>query len=161
MVAQDAHADVREYIQGARAELAANAGFLGALEAYRLRFSEASGIRVSLQVQPEVTARSFDPMVEAQLLRIIQEALTNVRKHAGARSVDIRLGARDGWAEAVVQDDGAGFDPALLETAAGRRFGLRFMKDRADEVGGGVRVSSAPGDGTQVIISVPLRKSLP
>jgi signal transduction histidine kinase len=159
-VAQDAHADVREYIVGARTGLSANDGFLAALETYRLRFGEASGIRVNLDVQPGLTAQSLDPMVEAQLLRIIQEALTNVRKHARAHSVEIHLGAREGWAEAVVQDDGAGFDPALLEAAAGQRFGLRLMKERADEVGGGVRISSAPGSGTRVTISVPLRREL-
>jgi signal transduction histidine kinase len=159
-VAQDAHADVREYIVGARTGLSANDGFLAALETYRLRFGEASGIRVDLDVQPGLTAQSLDPMVEAQLLRIIQEALTNVRKHARAHSVEIHLGAREGWAEAVVQDDGAGFDPALLESAAGQRFGLRLMKERADEVGGGVRISSAPGSGTRVTISVPLRREL-
>jgi hypothetical protein len=54
--------------------------------------------------------RTLDPRVETQLLRMIQEALINVRKHSRASAVAMRLGARDGRAKAIVQDDGAGFD---------------------------------------------------
>jgi PAS domain S-box-containing protein len=157
-VAQDAHADVREYILGAPTGLSAEAGFLPALTQYLRRFGENYGIAVELSAPPEFGAGAFEPMVEAQLLRIVQEALTNVRKHAGARSVRIGLSVYDSRAEAIVQDDGAGFDLEVLETAEGQKFGLRFMRERAAEVGGSVRVQSAPGAGTRVIICVPLRK---
>jgi signal transduction histidine kinase len=157
-VAQDAHADVRDYILSVRAAGPENPGFLATLEAYLQRFTQHYGIVTKLNVEPALADRPVEPMVEAQLLRIIQEALSNVRKHAGACGVHVRLGASDGWAETIVQDDGAGFDPALLDTAAGREFGLSFMRERAEEVGGNVRVHSSPGKGTQVVIRVPLRK---
>jgi PAS domain S-box-containing protein len=157
-VAQDAHADVREYILGSRVGLMADAGFFPALKQYVRQFGEIYGITAELSLPPELADGAFEPMVEAQLLRIIQEALTNVRKHTQARGVRVSLSVCDTRAEAIVQDDGAGFDPALLETAEGQKFGLRFMRERAEEVGGSVQVHSAPGEGTQVVISVPLRK---
>jgi signal transduction histidine kinase len=157
-VAQDAHADVREYILGARTDISADVGFLPALTQYLRRFSENYGIAVELSAPPELSDGAFEPMVEVQLLRIIQEALTNVRKHARARRVRIGLSVYDSRAEAIVQDDGAGFDSALLETAEGQKFGLRFMRERAEEVGGSVQIRSAPDEGTQVVICVPLRK---
>jgi signal transduction histidine kinase len=160
-VAQDAHGDVCEYILGARAGMSTSSGFFPALEDYLQRLRENYGLATKLNVSPELADGAFPPMVEAQLLRIIQEALTNVRKHARATGVDIRISVRDGLAAAIVQDDGAGFDPALLETASGQKFGLRFMRERAEEVGGTVQVHSAPGAGTRVVISVPLRKELP
>jgi signal transduction histidine kinase len=160
-VAQDAHGDVREYILGARAGMSTSSGFFPALGDYLRRLGENYGLATNLNVAPELADGPFPPMVEAQLLRILQEALTNVRKHARATGVDIRISVRDGLATAIVQDDGAGFDPALLETAAGQKFGLRFMRERAEEVGGTVQVHSAPGAGTRVVISVPLRKELP
>jgi PAS domain S-box-containing protein len=160
-VAQDAHADVREYILGAGTGVLADADFLSALTQYLRRFGENYGIAAELNAPPELSAGAFEPMVEAQLLRIIQEALTNVRKHARARSVRIGLSVYDSRVEAIVQDDGAGFDPEVLETAEGQKFGLRFMRERAAEVGGSVEVHSAPGEGTQVVICVPLRKESP
>jgi signal transduction histidine kinase len=71
--------------------------------------------------------------------------------------VHVSLSCSDDRAEAIVQDDGAGFDPEVLETAEGQRFGLRFMQERAAGVGGSVEVRSASGEGTRIAICVPLR----
>jgi signal transduction histidine kinase len=155
-VAQDAHADVREYILGSRAGDAAELELLPSLEEYLRRFRTTYGIAVNLEVAPELAALAIEPMAGAQLLRILQESLTNVRKHAQARSVRIGLAACDGRAEVVVEDDGRGFDPGQLEFAEANTFGLRFMRERASEVGGTVEVRPVPGQGTRVVISVPL-----
>jgi signal transduction histidine kinase len=157
-VAQDAHADVREYILGARSGLPAGSPFVPALEEFLRRFSETYGITAKLSLEPEFTGERFEPMVQAQLFRIIQEALTNVRKHARASRVSVRLGITDGCGEATVRDDGVGFDPEVLKTAEGQRFGLHFMRERAEEVGGTVDIRSAPGEGARLIIRVPARK---
>ena len=157
-VAQDAHWDVREYIDGALAGKSAECGFFPAIEAYLLRFRESFGLEVKLDVSSDLTEASFQPMVRAQLLRIVQEGLTNVRKHAHAKNVEVRIAPRDGCVEALIEDDGAGFDPSLLPKTPGRRFGLRFMRERAEDVGGTLEVHSAPGAGSRVIISVPLQK---
>ena len=156
-VAQDAHADVREYILGARAGGSAGAEFLPSLEDYLRRFRANYGIAATLEASPELAGRVLEPMVGAQLLRILQETLTNVRKHARARAVRIGLSVLDGRVEAVVQDDGDGFDPGRLETAEASTFGLGFMRERAHEVGGTVEVRAAPGEGTRVVITVPLQ----
>jgi signal transduction histidine kinase len=156
-VAQDAHADVREYILGVRAAGCAETAFLPALEDYLRRFQAASGIGTTLAASPGFAGRTLDPMVGTQLLRILQETLTNVRKHARARAVQIGLSVSDGQAQAAVQDDGDGFDPGGLEAAEASTFGLRFMRERASEVGGSVEVRSAPGEGTRVVITVPVR----
>lgn len=156
--AQEAHVDVREYIVRARADFPPDGGFLSAMERYLQRFQGSSGISTRLVVTPDLAGHPFEPMVAAQLLPIIQEALTNVRKHAGAREVEITLTRVGGRAEAIVRDDGTGFDPAMLETDAGQRYGLRFMRERAEEVGGTVQVRSAPGHGTEIVILVPVRK---
>jgi PAS domain S-box-containing protein len=156
--AQEAHVDVREFIVGARAGVEPNGPFLSTLECCLQRFRDSSGIRARLVAPPELAGHPFEPMVAAQLLPIIQEALTNVRKHAGAREVEIRLTRVGGRAEAIVRDDGTGFDPAMLDTDAGQRFGLHFMRERAEGVGGTVQVRSAPGQGTEIVIQVPVRK---
>ncbi len=160
-VAQEAHADVREYISGARAGKSADHGFFPALQDYLQRFRQSCALAVKLNVSSELNDAAFRPMVGAQLLRIIQEALTNVRKHSGATEVDIRITTRDeDYAEAIIEDDGTGFDPSLLELAGTQNFGLRFMRERAEEIGGTIRVQSANGAGSRVVISVPLRKEL-
>ncbi len=136
---------------------AGETAFLPSLEDYLRRFQATYGICTSLEAPPDLAGRALEPMVGTQLLRIIQETLTNVRKHARARSVRIGLSVADGKAEAVVQDDGDGFDPARLEAAEASTFGLRFMRERAEEVGGSVEVRSVPGEGTRVLITMPLQ----
>ncbi len=84
-------------------------------------------------------------MVEAQLLRIIQEALSNARKQAQGTGVDICIRATGGHAGAVIQNDGAGLNPALVENDGGQKYALRPMGERAKEVGGAVQVHSTPG----------------
>ncbi len=159
-VAQDAHCDVREYINGARAGKSAERGFLPALEEYLRRFRESCGLAVKLDVSSELSKVAFQPMVRAHLLRIIQEGLTNVRKHARANGVDIRMAVRNGYVEAVIEDDGSGFDPSLRQASPDQKFGLHFMRERVEEVGGTIQVHSAPGAGSRVVISVPLQKEL-
>lgn len=157
-VVQDAHTDVREYILGAGADAQPGAGFFAGLAQYLQRYSQTYGVATELVVPPELSDQSFEPGAEAQLLRIIQEALTNVRKHAQAHAAQVIFRACDGRAEATVQDDGAGFDPALLDGESGPHYGLRFMRERAQEVGGTVDIDTAPGRGTRVIISMPIRR---
>jgi signal transduction histidine kinase len=85
------------------------------------------------------------------LLRSAQEALANVRKHAGATQVLITLGISNGGVWIEIRDDGSGFTPA---SAAGG-FGLAAMRGRVEESGGSVQVESAPGRGTRVQVLIP------
>jgi PAS domain S-box-containing protein len=96
--------------------------------------------------------------VETAIFRIVQEALTNVQKHARARRVGIILRIRGNNLVVIVEDDGQGFDPApAVEAAAASRLGMRGMRERAALVGGELEVESAPGRGTTVYVRIPLR----
>jgi len=88
---------------------------------------------------------------EVVLLRVCQEVLANVRKHAAAHQVAIRLSYADDAVRLTVADDGAGFDPELITSG----YGLRGMRGRVAQVGGTIQVTSAPGTGTQVCAEVP------
>jgi two-component system nitrate/nitrite sensor histidine kinase NarX len=92
-----------------------------------------------------------------QLLRILQEALTNVRKHANASCVRISFALEDGWARVTVHDDGRGFDPDVSSAGMEEHVGLRVMRERAEEAGGSLNLRSASGQGTDLVVLVPVK----
>jgi two-component system nitrate/nitrite sensor histidine kinase NarX len=94
--------------------------------------------------------------VELQLLRILQEALANVRKHSGASKVHVSVQQENGFLLASVADDGTGFDPANRPREAFPRFGLAIMRERAESIGGSLDLETSPGRGTRVKIQVPI-----
>jgi len=150
-VADDAYADVREAILGLRTK-ATRADLVPTLEEYLSRFSLQTGIKAELDVSRSATFR-FSPTVEIQLIRVIQEALSNVRKHAGAERARVRLRREGGRALVSVEDDGRGFDPTAAPASG--HFGLATMRERTQIVGGELSVESAPGQGTRVVVSLP------
>ena len=95
--------------------------------------------------------------VRVELLRVLQEALTNARRHSGASNVEVRLRMEDEVLVAGVIDDGRGFDHA--STRAG--VGLSAMRERVEGLGGKIEVKSSPGEGTRVAVRVPLRGDTP
>jgi PAS domain S-box-containing protein len=154
--AQDAHCDVREYISGAKLTSDPDFDLLLALEQYLRRFAANNGISAELTVPPGLRSDAFDPVVRVQLLRIIQEALTNARKHASAEHVTVRFEPAGSRAKVMIRDDGIGFEPEP-DNGDGGHFGLGFMRERAREMGGAFTIVSGPGRGTQVIVEAPLR----
>lgn len=110
-----------------------------------------AGLDVAFDRSPDVGRRLSAPR-QYQLFRIAQEALSNVRRHAGARRVTVRVAEADGQLELSVADDGAGFHPEAVT----RGFGLKTMDERASSVGGTLRVESTPGVGTTVWVRVPV-----
>lgn len=120
----------------------------GALRGVIDTFSHETGMAAQLSV--EGVAVHLPSTAEVVLLRTVQEALTNVRRHSGATSVVVRLSYVDGRGAVQVTDDGSGFDPT-----AATGFGLRGMRSRVEEAGGAVSVHSAPGLGTTVTVSLP------
>lgn len=154
-VAQDAHADIREYILSLQTHLSRDHRFIPALRDYLQRYTQNSGVHSELIVPSDLEQVEFNPGVEVQLLRIIQEALTNVRKHAEARQAKILFDVTEAQVQVEIVDDGKGFDSAqLLED--GRHFGQRIMRERAEEIGGTVDVQSTLNQGTRVLVKVPL-----
>ena len=105
---------------------------------------------------------ALHPQVEVTLLRVTQEALANVGKHAGARQVNVTLTYFDDIVVLDVQDDGRGFDPRLPTVATENGgFGLRGMRERIHELGGTVQVESEPGEGTTLVVEIPVAPSVP
>jgi signal transduction histidine kinase len=103
------------------------------------------------------------PLVQNTVYRVLQEALTNVARHAGARRVSVRLVRDETMVELRVRDDGVGFEPgAVLAGAAtvGRRgLGLQGMRERAALIGGAVQLESERGKGTMITARFPVRRS--
>jgi signal transduction histidine kinase len=120
-----------------------------ALRRIAARAGDELGVRASFETSG--SPRQLAANTEVVLLRTGQEAIANIRKHAAARTVAIRLTYAESAVVLEVTDDGAGFDPAL--EAGG--YGLRGMRTRADEAGGRVQVTSQPGQGTCVLVEVP------
>jgi signal transduction histidine kinase len=147
-----AHADVRENIVSLRTTLAGELGLLPALQQYVDEFGVQAGIEARLTGDVAAAPR-LSPLAEVQLVRVIQEALTNVRKHAQAGEVEVRVTACDHALQVQVIDDGHGFE----QSDSGRgHFGLQTMRERIVNVGGSLNVESHLGTGTRVEISVPL-----
>ena len=155
-IIQDAHADVREHILNLSATAFAAQPFFSALQNYLDGFSQNYGIAMRLIVGEGLDDGTFEPETQLQLFRIIQEALSNARKHAAARSVQVQFELAANHACLTIQDDGRGFDPALLNDEGIQRFGLRFMRERAEQMGGGLSVESMPGAGTRVVVEMPV-----
>jgi signal transduction histidine kinase/ligand-binding sensor domain-containing protein len=94
--------------------------------------------------------------LEIAAFRIVQEAMTNIVRHAGAQRVAVRLRAADGWLRIEVEDDGSGFDPeAAAAAAAGEHFGITGMRERAEALGGRITLRSAKGRGTALRAELP------
>lgn len=156
--AGEAYADVREVILGLRSPVGGERDLADDLAEYLERYRLQTGVATVLEVEPDAKAARAAPGAEAQLLRIIQEALANVRKHAEALRVVVRLSLATGPAgprlRATVADEGRGFDPARLPRGA--HYGLATMRERAELVGGCVAIDSAPGRGTTITVELPL-----
>jgi len=154
-VAREADVDIRESILGLRVTLSGQ-GFFPVLAQYLAQYQKNYGIQTRLEKPETIPDGIFESLIEVQLLRILQEALTNVRKHAGARSVQIAFGLENECIRVTVQDDGQGFESGVRLDPFSEHVGLRVMRERAIEIGGSVEIFSAPGAGTRVVVEVPM-----
>jgi signal transduction histidine kinase len=118
----------------------------------------ARRVAADLQTRVQVVGapRKLSPAMERDLLRIFQEALVNVVKHAHARTVDVELRYAPDSLALRVRDDGRGFDPESLSPAGSGHYGLIGMRERAERIGGHLTLNSRPGEGTEMLVEVPL-----
>lgn len=131
-------------------------GLADAIEALAERTSATGGLEihseVSMRSREDFPAERAPSQLESTVYRLVQEALTNVVKHARAERVDLRVAAVDGTVTVEVRDDGIGFDPAATDSG----FGLMGMRERLGMIGGRLEISSSPGGGTQIRAELPL-----
>jgi signal transduction histidine kinase len=154
-ICEEAYHDVREAILGLRESSRIERGLLDSLRAYLVKYSHQCGIETSLESDLDHEL-ALSPRSEVQVIRVIQEALTNVRKHSGAKSVVVRITESDSTTTFVVEDDGHGFDPG--DSVVDRDgFGLFTMRERMGLLNGTLTIDSPPGRGTRVIAAVPER----
>ena len=130
------------------------------LEAALRSHLERSHARAELALDTEISLpqKRLDPAVETACFRIVQEAMTNVVRHAAASRLAVALGVVDGELVLSVRDDGHGFDPAAAarRAARGESAGLSGMEERAQLAGGRLEIHTAPGRGTEVRAVFPL-----
>jgi len=155
--ARQAYVDVRESIIGLRALPHRDRPLNEALQEFFDLWKEQSGISIHFSIDEGLRLK---PRIELQLVRIVQEALTNVRKHARATSVRVDIRRRDDDIIVVIGDDGVGFNLAARTRSENPRFGLTTMRERAESAGGRLSIESTPGRGTTVTFSMPLRDAL-
>lgn len=150
-IAQLAYRDIHDDIVGLRIVPGQEQGLLATLTDYFDRFQKQWGIDVEF-VRPDDLLCPLPLLTEIQLIRIVQEAMTNIRRHARATHVTVVLVNDDAALHLSLTDDGCGFDPS--EKYDGH-FGLHVMKERATSVNGEVTVDSKPDQGTRVSVTVP------
>lgn len=144
---------IRNVMGDLRSPVLDDYGLVAAIEDHCKQYADRTGI--SVRVNGAVDGPRLDPHHENSLLRIVQEALTNVLKHAGATEVIVSVRHMDGRLRLSIEDNGKGFDEALLAKGNGHRgWGMATMRERALAVGGTFRVRSSPGDGTHIIVEV-------
>lgn len=150
--------ETRAAIADLRANVVQDLGLNGALRRHAALVQQRAGIEAHVEMIGD------EPMLDRQraeaLFRIVQESLNNVERHAQARRVDVTLRcdtAHERVLTIQVQDDGAGFDAAALgDDLSGGRFGLRGMRERAEQIGAHVRVDSVVGKGTLVTVTITM-----
>jgi signal transduction histidine kinase len=153
--ARSLYVDVRETILGLHGPIPAEHGLIEALSGYTDRFAEASKLAVVFEASDAARSARASAEVEAEIFRIVQEALTNVRKHAAARRVTVRVDVADGRLLVDVADDGRGFDGSV-EAGDWPHYGLITMRERAEAVAGTIDWSSRPGGGTRIRVTAPI-----
>jgi PAS domain S-box-containing protein len=131
---------------------------LGLAAALSLEVEHLREVGYQVDYEEDLRDQRLPNRVEIALFRIAQEALTNVRKHAQTRRVRIRLGRNDNHAYFEVQDYGLGIDPSRISVGSGpgERVGLAGMRERASMLDGELEIRSRPGDGTTIVVTVPV-----
>jgi signal transduction histidine kinase len=154
MAARDAYADVREGILSLRTSLHEDRGLVDTLRDFLQLWEDQSGVRTELDAD-SLTAGALSDLAEVQLLRIVQEALTNVRKHANATKVAVSVRQEQGGIVTRVADNGQGIATTGRPTFGVPQFGMSTMRERAEALGGTLEVESQAHSGTTIIVRLP------
>ncbi len=148
--------EARSFISQSRPAVLAELGLAGSIIDVVERFSALTGIALTTEI--EAGGEQLSEADQTVVLRIVQEALQNTRKHAAASSAVVATRLTDGDWVLEVRDDGRGFDVGSMAARGRRNFGLQFMRERAELIGARFDVGSRPNGGTVVRLAIPLQK---
>ena len=147
--------DLRRSVWNLRAQGLDGSTFIEALRNSAER--AATGRELQIVVEEQGSLRAVPEFIAGHLLLLAQEATTNALKHAQPKRIAIHVSYEDEHVSMVIEDDGAGFDPAHSPGLADGHFGLQGMRERVDRLDGTIEIESAPGRGTRIAVRVPLR----
>jgi signal transduction histidine kinase len=157
-IVQDTLQSVRDQSQMFRPAILDDFGLEQTLEWFVRQFSRQAGIQV--QFAAHLSDGLVPPEDAIHIYRIVQEALSNVARHARTQQAHVVLEERDGELALEIEDRGVGFDPDPQgDRRAGDGLGLMGMRERAEHLGGSFHIESAPGKGTKVSVRIPVKKS--
>ncbi len=142
--------EARRVIQGLRPAMLEEKGLIGAIKSL---LPQRDDSRLKIRFKADVAFRRLDVYLETGIYRIVQEAVTNIRRHSQAERAEVRLAQIADRLDISVRDWGVGFDPTQVQD---KRFGLKGICDRARLLGGSAQVDSQPGKGTRIAVSLPL-----
>jgi nitrate/nitrite-specific signal transduction histidine kinase len=151
---QALYTDVREEIFNLRTMVTERGDLYSTLQEYLFNYHAHYGLDIRIEAEKKCLS-SFSPKVSSQLLRIIQEALTNIRRHSNAGEVLINCAQVGEQICISVEDNGQGFYPTEVSKEGGQHYGLQIMRERAESVGGSLELISQPKQGTRVVVRVP------
>ncbi|MGE5761396.1 MAG: two-component regulator propeller domain-containing protein, partial [Gemmatimonadota bacterium] len=151
----------RDIARGLRPPLLDEAGLVPAIDDFLRSAATRSGIHIDFEVAPGVSRAP--PGLNTTVFRLVQEAVGNALRHASARVVRVMLRDEDDALWLVVEDDGVGFDPAVVSRSArgGAHLGLLGMTERARSAGGTIEFESRPGAGSRIIARIPFERPRP
>lgn len=150
--------EVRDAILALRMPLAQELKLPRILGQYLDSFRRQTRMEVTLDIRDEAATR-FSPRAALELVRVVQEALSNVRKHSQAERAQVTFAVEDGKAVIGVTDNGVGFDMHGVYSE-GQHFGVQVMKERMVGLGGSLEIHSSPGRGTRVTAKLPLEEGV-
>ena len=154
---QESYDDVRELLVHFRTRVIQN-DLEGTLRTVLKKFEAQTGVKTGLGMSGG--GAPLSPEAEVQILHIVQESLSNIRKHARATAVDVKLVRGPAGLTLTVRDDGIGFDPEAAATDdSDNHVGLKIMRERCHRIGGELTVRSHPGRGVEVALTLPGREA--
>lgn len=154
VAARESHADLRKFIADAMGLSKTTVDLFPMVQEMLRKFEENYGFTTHYTDSRQQIDRQLDQAAQRQILSIVHEALNNVRKHAKAWHVWIKVSDSNDSLRLTIRDDGKGFD--LRQVDKSKHFGLQIMKERVAELGAKLQINSRPGQGTQLVVDIPL-----
>jgi signal transduction histidine kinase len=152
---QDAYNDIREAIDDLRLSGEDPGLITGQLSEYLSSFSRQTGIKTVFSPVPKEIY--VEPTMALQIQRIAQEALTNVRKHAQAQTVEVFLREDIDTLQLIISDNGVGFPVELKDGKLYHSYGLTTMRERSEGLGGTITIATSPNEGTRITVNIPIK----